>query len=134
MLASHRPLWINTQFNHPAELTEASIGACDRLLRAGIPVSNQAVLLKGVNDRVETMRNLCTQLQKIMVRPYYVFLCDPVAGTGHFATPARLGMEMERELRNTIGGLAMPRFVADLPGSRGKTPLGEVLEREETIR
>lgn len=123
MLASHRPLWVNTQFNHPAEVTAEAIAACDMFLRSGIPVSNQSVLLKGVNDSVETMRDLCNRLQKNMIRPYYVFQCDPVAGTGHFATSPGTGVQIEEALRNSVGGLSMPRFVADVPGSPGKQPL-----------
>jgi len=131
MLASHRPLWINTQFNHPAELTDEAVAACDRLLHSGIPVSNQSVLLKGVNDSVEIMRTLCNGLQRNMIRPYYVFQCDPVAGTEHFATPPRLGVEIEETLRQTVGGLSIPRFVADLPDSQGKTPLATLALAKE---
>lgn len=126
MLAAHRPLWINTQFNHPAELTEASRAACDRLQQCGIPLSNQSVLLKGVNDDVATLSRLCNALQKNMIRPYYVFQCDPVAGTEHFFTEPQAGAAMEEELRNNLGGLALPRFVVDLPDSPGKTPLSQV--------
>lgn len=126
MLSSHRPLWINTQFNHPAELTNDSLAACDRLLRSGIPVSNQAVLLRGINDSLATMATLCNRLQQHMIRPYYVFQCDPVAGTRHFETPAQQGIDLAEALRNELGGLALPRFVVDLPGSSGKTPLEQI--------
>ena len=124
MLRQHRPLWVNTQFNHPRELTEESIAACLRLTDAGIPVSNQSVLLKGVNDRIEIMRELCASLQRNLIRPYYVFQCDPVAGISHFRTDVGVGGEMERQLRGLLGGLCLPRFVADIPGAAGKTPLG----------
>lgn len=123
MLAQYRPLWINTQFNHPAELSSDAVQACDRLLLTGLPVSNQTVLLKGVNDDVEVMSELCTKLQRNMIRPYYVFQCDPVVGTFHFRTELSVGIDMEEKLRQTIGGLALPRFVADLPDSEGKVPL-----------
>ncbi|MCK5529469.1 MAG: KamA family radical SAM protein [Kiritimatiellae bacterium] len=126
VLTRYRPLWINTQFNHPVELTAAAIAACDRLIRLGLPVSNQAVLLKGVNDDVAVMRELCVKLQRNMIRPYYVFQCDPVVGTEHFRTDLSVGIEMEEELRRTIGGLALPRFVADLPDTEGKVPLSQV--------
>ena len=126
VLAKYRPLWINTQFNHPSELTEVAMQACDKMIRAGLPVSNQAVLLKGVNDDVDIMRELCIKLQSNMIRPYYVFQCDPVAGTEHFRTELSVGIEIEEELRQSIGGLALPRFVADLAGTDGKVPLHQV--------
>lgn len=127
-LSACRPLWVNTQFNHPVELTAEAMGACDRLLRAGIPVSNQSVLLKGVNDDIDTMRALCAGLQAHMVRPYYVFQCDPVAGVGHFVTEPGVGVQIEEALRVSLGGLALPRFVADLPDSESKTPLYRLSE------
>ncbi len=125
-LARHRPLWVNTQFNHPVELTADALAACERLISRGIPVSNQAVLLRGVNDNLDTLRELCNSLQRNMIRPYYVFQCDPVQGTGHFHTEIGKGIELSHELSCSLGGLAMPRFVADVPGSDGKTPLGEL--------
>jgi lysine 2,3-aminomutase len=84
MLKRHRPLWFNTQFNHVEEITPESIRACERLLMAGIPVSNQSVLLKGINDDYETMRDLLIGLERISVRPYYLFQCEPVRGVNHF--------------------------------------------------
>ncbi len=126
MLAGHRPLWVNTQFNHPLELTVESVAACECLISRGIPVSNQAVLLRGVNDDIDTLLKLCNSLQRNMIRPYYVFQCDPVAGTEHFWTEIGRGLELDRAMRGRLGGLAMPRFVADVPGSEGKTPLSEL--------
>jgi len=123
VLGGRRPLWINTQFNHPAEVTPEAVEACDRLLQLGIPVSNQAVLLKGVNDDLDTMRALCNKLQRNMVRPYYVFQCDPIPGISHFRTAPGVATRLARELRERVGGLAMPLFVADTPGAKGKTPL-----------
>lgn len=123
MLAAHRPLWVNTQFNHPAELTDEAVRACDMLVRRGMPVSNQCVLLRGINDSVEVMRDLCNGLQRNLVRPYYVLQCDPVAGTEHFGTDLSVGGNMSRELRRQVGGLSLPRFVADVPGEAGKVPL-----------
>lgn len=125
-LAAYRPLWVNTQFNHPAELTSAALAACERLVRRGIPVSNQAVLLRGVNDDVDTLSELCNTLQQNMIRSYYVFQCDRVRGTEHVHTPLRHGIELSRALRARLGGLALPRFVADLPGADGKVPLAEL--------
>ncbi len=126
MLAKYRPLWINTQFNHPVELADDALRACDRMICAGLPVSNQAVLLKGINDDVNIMRELCLKLQRNMIRPYYVFQSDPVAGTEHFRTELSVGIEMEEELRRSIGGLALPRFVADLPDTAGKMPIRQI--------
>ena len=128
MLAKYRPLWLNTQFNHPAELTAEAISACDKLIRAGIPVSNQAVLLKGVNDSVDVMRRLCCSLQNNLIRPYYVFQCDPVRGVEHLRTDVAAGVEMEDRLRQSIGGLALPRFVADMPDTGGKVPLKDMVK------
>jgi len=116
-------VWVNTQFNHVREITPEAAAACARLADAGIPVSNQTVLLKGVNDSLGALFDLCTGLQRIRVRPYYVFLCDPVAGIAHFRVPLRRARQLERELAVRIGGLALPRFVMDIPGSRRKTPI-----------
>ncbi len=123
MLAQHRPLWLNTQFNHPKEITPDSQAACDKLLRAGIPVSNQAVLLRGINDSIDVMRDLCHALQRIMVRPYYLFQCDPVKGVEHFRTSIWKGIEIIEMLRGYTGGLCIPSFVVDVPGGGGKVPL-----------
>ncbi len=123
MLGRYRPLWLNTQFNHPQEITPESSKACDMLLSAGIPVSNQSVLLKGVNDSYQTMKDLLYGLQKMSVRPYYLFQCDPVKGTDHFRVDIWKGMEIMERLWCNISGLCLPRFVLDVPGARGKIPL-----------
>ncbi|MEW6600658.1 MAG: KamA family radical SAM protein [Nitrospirota bacterium] len=123
MLATHRPLWVNTQFNHPKEITPESQAACDRILRAGIPVSNQTVLLRGINDSPEVMKALCHGLQRIMVRPYYLFQCDPVRGVEHFRTSIWKGIEIIEKMRGHTGGLCIPQFVVDAPGGGGKVPL-----------
>ncbi len=123
MLKGHRPLWVNTQFNHPREVTALARDACDRLLMAGIPVSNQSVLLKGINDAPDVMKELCHALQRIMVRPYYVFQCDPVRGVEHFRTSIWRGIEIMETMRGYTGGLAIPTFVIDAPGGGGKIPL-----------
>jgi lysine 2,3-aminomutase len=123
VLRRHRPVWVNTQFNHPRELTEEAVASCRKLIDAGIPVSNQSVLLKGINDELNVMRALCAGLQRNLIRPYYVFECDPIAGIAHFRTDPAVGGGMEHALRGCLGGLCIPRFVADVPGQPGKTPL-----------
>ncbi len=123
ILAKYRPLWVNTQFNHPAEITDESIRACDLILRHGIPVSNQAVLLKGVNDSVHVMKELCNKLQGNMIRPYYVFECDPVKGTEYLRVSRNIGMQIAEELRKTVGGLSLPKFVVDIAGEKGKVDI-----------
>ncbi|MEE9911877.1 MAG: KamA family radical SAM protein [Deltaproteobacteria bacterium] len=123
ILKRYRPLWFNTQFNHPSEMTPEAARACNMLQEAGIPVSNQSVLLKGVNDSPAVMKRLLYGLQKISVRPYYLFHCEPVKGCGHFRTEITSGLAMMEELRRNCSGLALPQYVADLPGRAGKVPL-----------
>ncbi len=123
LLEKYHPIWINTHFNHPHEITPESAAACDRLLRAGIPVNNQTVLLRGVNDCPYTMRDLVQGLMKIRVRPYYIFLCDQVMGAEHFRTSVGEGIEIIEYLRGHTSGLAVPQFVLDAPGGGGKIPL-----------
>lgn len=123
ILKRYRPLWFNTQFNHPREITADSARACNMLLEAGIPVSNQSVLLKGLNDSAEVMKNLLYGLQKISVRPYYLFHCDPVKGCKHFRTDLKPGMAMMENIRRQCSGLSLPQYVLDVPGSTGKIPL-----------
>ena len=124
-LGAFKKVWVNTQFNHARELTPDAVAACGRLADAGIPVSNQCVLLRGVNDSADTLFGLCTALQRARVRPYYVFMCDPVAGIAHFRVTLRRARQIERELAVRVGGLALPRFVIDLPGSSRKLPIAE---------
>ena len=123
VLRRHRPVWFNTQFNHPRELTPEAAAACGLLADAGIPLSNQTVLLKGVNDDAATMRELCAGLQRMRVRPYYVFQCDPVSGIRHFRTPRGTAVALSENLRRHLGGLCLPRFVEDRPGRDGKTEI-----------
>ena len=123
MLKRYRPLWFNTQFNHPSEVTGEAARACNMLQEAGIPVSNQSVLLKGVNDSPDIMRSLLYKLQKISVRPYYLFHCEPVKGCGHFRTDIKSGLTIMEQLRGQCSGLALPQYVADLPGRAGKVPV-----------
>ncbi len=119
-------VWVNTQFNCAEELTPEAVEACTNLVRAGIPVSNQTVLLAGVNDSAEAMLDLFRALQRMRVRPYYVFQCDPIAGVAHFRVPLEKAKEIELACAEAIGGLGLPRFVADVPGSRRKVPLSEL--------
>lgn len=123
ILKKYRPLWFNTQFNHPLEITDDSARACEMLLDVGIPVSNQSVLLRGINDSEKVMRELLYSLQRISVRPYYLFQCDPVRGTDHFRVDLGEGQAMMETLWHDISGLCLPRYVVDLPGGRGKIPL-----------
>lgn len=123
LLEKYHPIWINTHFNHPNEITPESAAACDRLLRAGVPVNNQAVLLRGVNDCPYTMRDLVQGLMKIRVRPYYLYLCDQVMGAEHFRTSVGEGIAIIEYLRGHTSGLAVPQFVMDAPGGGGKIPL-----------
>ena len=119
-------VWVNTQFNCAGEVTPEAAAACGRLVDAGIPVSCQTVMLAGVNDSADAMLELFRALQRARVRPYYVFQCDPVAGIPHFRVPLERAKEIAAECAERIGGLALPRFVADIPGSRRKTPIEEL--------
>jgi len=123
MLSKYGPIWLNTHFNHPKEITPEAAAACDRLLRSGVPVNNQSVLLRGVNDTVESQRKLCQGLLKIKVRPYYLYQCDEVQGTEHLRTPIETGIKIIEGLRGHTSGLASPTFVIDLPHGGGKVPL-----------
>jgi lysine 2,3-aminomutase len=123
MLSKYGPIWVNTHFNHPREITLEAAQACDRLLRAGIPVNNQSVLLRGVNDTVETQLRLCRELLRIKVRPYYLFQCDEVQGTEHLRTPVETGIKIIEGMRGHTSGLAVPSFVIDLPQGGGKVPV-----------
>ncbi len=123
MLSKYGPIWLNTHFNHYREITPESAKACDRLLRAGVPVNNQCVLMRGINDDVETQKKLCQGLLKIKVRPYYLFQCDEVQGTEHLRTPVETGLKIIQGLRGFTSGLAIPHFVIDLPEGGGKVPL-----------
>lgn len=123
MLQKYHPLWINVHFNHPRECTPEAARACDLLSRAGIPLNNQAVLLKGVNDSVEIMKGLVHGLMKMRVRPYYVYHCDPVRGSEHMRTTIAKGLEIMEGLRGHTSGLAIPQYVIDAPGGGGKVPV-----------
>ncbi|MEO0289834.1 MAG: KamA family radical SAM protein [candidate division WOR-3 bacterium] len=123
LLSQYDFLWLNTHFNHPKEITELSKKAVLNLLKCGIPVNNQSVLLKGINDNVETMRELLKALLRIKVRPYYLFHCDPTKGVSHFRTSVYKGIEIIEGLRGHISGLAIPTYVVDAPHGGGKIPV-----------
>jgi lysine 2,3-aminomutase len=123
MLKKFHPLYINTHFNHPVELTPESAKACSMLADAGIVLGNQTVLLKGVNDSPQVMKELMTGLLKIRVKPYYIHQMDLVRGTGHFRTTVGCGLEIMDSIRGHLSGLAAPYYVVDLPGGKGKVPL-----------
>jgi lysine 2,3-aminomutase len=123
LLASAEKVWIQTHFNHPREITPEAARVCQALLRAAMPVNNHTVLLKGVNDSLETMRQLMRALLRIKVRPYYLFHCDPVIGAGHFRTSVWKGLEIMEGLRGHLSGLGIPTYVVDSPHGGGKIPL-----------
>ncbi|KYH34617.1 L-lysine 2,3-aminomutase [Clostridium tepidiprofundi DSM 19306] len=123
MLKKYHPIWLNTHFNHPNEITEESAAACARLADAGIPLGNQSVLLRGVNDCVHVMKKLVNELVKIRVRPYYIYQCDLSMGLEHFRTPVAKGIEIIEGLRGHTSGFCVPTFVVDAPGGGGKTPV-----------
>ncbi|MEG1572731.1 MAG: lysine 2,3-aminomutase [Bacteroidales bacterium] len=123
MLKKYHPIWINTHFNHPNEVSPESIAACERMANAGIPLGNQSVLLAGVNDCVSIMKNLVCKLVKMRVRPYYIYQCDLSMGLEHFRTPVSKGIEIIEGLRGHISGYAVPTFVVDAPGGGGKIPV-----------
>lgn len=126
MLKHYRPLWFNTQFNHSAEITPESARACQMLLEAGIPVSNQSVLLKGINDDPAVMKDLLHGLQNVSVRPYYLFHCDPAKGCMHFRTEPKASMAMMEKIWRQCSGLCLPQYVLDVPGNAGKIPLNVI--------
>jgi len=123
ILKSFKPLYINIHATHPNEFSESSILACNRLADGGLVLGSQTVLLKGVNDSVETMKELFHRLLKVRVRPYYLFQCDPIIGSGHFRTTVAKGKEIMEGLYGHTSGLAIPRYVIDTPGGGGKVPV-----------
>ncbi len=123
MIKKYHPIYVNTHFNHPWEITEESKKACEMLVNAGVPVGCQTVLLKGVNDDPEVMKDLMKKLLAIRVRPYYIYQADLTKGANHFRTPIDVGLEIMDKLRGHISGLAVPYFVIDAPGGGGKIPL-----------
>ena len=123
MVKKYHPIYMNTHFDHPSELTPAAVAALGRLADAGIPLGCQTVLLRGVNDSPEVMKDLMQKLMKARVRPYYIYMADQVAGGEHFRTTVEKGLEIIKALRGWTSGLAVPHFVIDAPGGGGKVPL-----------
>ncbi len=122
-LRTHPAVWLMTHFNHPKELAPAALRACGRLIDAGIPVMNQTVLLRGVNDDADVLERLFRGLVRTRVRPYYLLQADPVRGTGHLRTPIATGLAIMERLQGRLTGIAVPKFIVDTPGGRGKVPL-----------
>lgn len=123
MLSKYHPIYLNTHFNHPKEVTEDSKKACEKLANAGIPLGNQAVLLNGINNDKFVMRSLNQELLKIRVRPYYIFHAKHVLGTTHFNTSIDDGIEIMEYLRGYTSGLAIPTYIVNAPKGQGKTPI-----------
>jgi len=123
MLRKYHPLWINVHVNHPKEITPEAQAALARLADAGIPLGNQSVLLAGVNDCPNIMKDLVHKLVRNRVRPYYIYQCDLVHGAGHFRTPVAVGLEIIESLRGHTSGFAVPTFVIDAPHGGGKVPV-----------
>ena len=123
MLKKYQPIWINTHFNHPRELTAESLKACSDIVDSGIPLGNQSVLLRNINDQTETIKELLLKLVKARVRPYYLYQCDLSEGLEHFRTKVDTGIEIIRNLTGTISGYAIPKFVIDAPNGGGKIPI-----------
>jgi len=123
ILKKYQPLWISIHCTHPDELTPEMNSACTLLADAGIPLGSQTVLLKGINDSVDTLKKLFHGLLKVRVRPYYLYQCDPILGSSHFRTTVDKGIEMIEGLRGHTSGYAIPHYVVDAPGGGGKIPL-----------
>jgi lysine 2,3-aminomutase len=123
MVKKYHPVYMNTHFDHPSELTPAAVAALGRLADAGVPLGCQTVLLRGVNDDAVIMKELMQKLMKARVRPYYIYMADQVAGGEHFRTTVEKGLEIVKALRGWTSGLAVPHFVIDAPGGGGKVPL-----------
>jgi lysine 2,3-aminomutase len=123
MLRKYHPIWVNTHYNHPNEVTPEAIKACTKMADAGIPLGNQSVLLRGVNDNVDVMKELVHKLVKMRVRPYYIYQCDLSMGLEHFRTPVSKGIEIIEGLRGHTSGFAVPTYVVDAPGGGWKIPV-----------
>lgn len=123
MLKKYHPIWINTHFNHPNEITPDSTRACEAIVNAGIPLGNQSVLLKGINDKPEIMKDLLIKLVHMRVRPYYLYQCDLSKGISHFRTSVETGVEIMHSLQGFISGYAVPKYVIDAPKGGGKIPV-----------
>ncbi len=135
VLKRYHPLYINTHFNHPRELTKEAKKACERLSDSGIPLGCQTVLLKGINDNAQTLKKLFTGLLKMRVKPYYLFQGDLSLGTDHFRTHSDTGVEIMKQLIGSVSGMAIPTLALDGPGGKGKIPLtpNYILSRGEQL-
>ena len=135
ILKRFHPLYINTHFNHPLEITPESTEACRRLADGGIPLGNHTVLLRGINDDLETIKSLMLRLLQIRVKPYYLFQTDLTYGTNHFRTSTRQGLDIMRGLIGNISGMAIPTYAVDAPGGKGKIPLSPdfIISRDKTL-
>ncbi len=123
MLKKYHPIYINTHYNHPCEITAQAKEACERLVNAGIPVGCQTVLMNGINDDPEVLKELMHKLLMMRVRPYYLYQADLTRGTNHFRTRVEIGLQIIQALRGHTTGFAVPQFVIDAPGGGGKIPL-----------
>ena len=123
MLKKHQPLWINTHFNHPREMTKSARQSLKKMADAGFPLGNQSVLLAGVNDCPRIITDLCHKLVENRVRPYYLYQCDLSEGLSHFRTPVGKGIEIMESMIGHTSGFARPTYVVDAPGGGGKIPL-----------
>lgn len=123
LLRKYHPVWLNTHFNHPEEITPEAKEACEKLADSGIPLGNQTVLLKGVNDCPYIIRKLVRELVKIRIRPYYLYQCDLSSGIEHFRTTVSKGIEIIELLRGHTSGFSVPTYVVDAPGGGGKIPV-----------
>lgn len=132
LLKKHGPVWMSIHVNHPRECTEDLKSACERLSFAGVPLGNQSVLLKGVNDSVDVMRSLIHRLLMMRVRPYYLYQCDLITGSKHFRVDVRKGLEIIQALRGHTSGYAIPQYVIDAPGGGGKVPINPNYIKELT--
>jgi len=128
----HGPIWMSIHVNHPRECTEDLRAACERLAFAGVPIGNQSVLLRGVNDHAETMKSLIHRLLMMRVRPYYLYQCDLITGSAHLRTDPRVGIKIIESLRGHTTGYAIPQFVIDAPGGGGKVPINPEYVKEVT--
>ncbi len=126
----HEPIWMSIHANHPKECTFEVKEACDRLSRAGVPLGNQSVLLRGVNDNVDTMKDLVHRLLQMRVRPYYLYQCDLITGSAHLRADVLKGLEIIENLRGHTSGYAIPQFVIDAPGGGGKVPINPEYVKE----
>ncbi len=135
ILKKFHPLYINTHFNHPLEITKESSAACNLLADGGIPLGCQTVLLKGVNDQPEIMKSLFLALLKIRVKPYYLFQADLTKGTNHFRTKTSVGVDIMRKLYGHVSGMAIPTLALDGPGGKGKIPItpSYIIEQKDTV-